>query len=47
MINSIFNADCFDVLKNIEKQSIDLILIDPPYGVITPEWDKKVDFVPL
>ena len=27
------NASCFDFLKTIEKNSIDLILIDPPYEI--------------
>jgi DNA modification methylase len=31
-INSIINADCFDIMKYIKDQSIDLILCDLPYG---------------
>ena len=27
------NTSCFDFLKNIEKNSVDLILIDPPYEI--------------
>ena len=27
------NADCFDFLKTIENNSVDLVLIDPPYEV--------------
>jgi site-specific DNA-methyltransferase (adenine-specific) len=30
-VNSIYNADCLDVLKLIPDKSIDLILTDPPY----------------
>lgn len=31
MTNQIILGDCFEVLKNIPKNSIDLILTDPPY----------------
>lgn len=31
MINKIINADCFDILKDIPNNSIDLCLTDPPY----------------
>ncbi|MDR0911867.1 MAG: site-specific DNA-methyltransferase [Methanobrevibacter sp.] len=30
---NILNIDCFEFFKNIEKNSIDLILIDPPYEI--------------
>ena len=33
MINQIIHGDCFDVLKDIDSSSIDLILTDPPYGL--------------
>lgn len=33
MIN-IKHCDCFELLANIENQSIDCIIIDPPYGVL-------------
>lgn len=29
------NSDCFDFLKNIQNESIDHIIIDPPYGVLS------------
>lgn len=31
IINRIHNADCLDFLKSIEKSSIDLIYLDPPF----------------
>lgn len=31
--NSIINADCFDILDNFKKNSIDLVLVDPPYSI--------------
>ncbi|MCP4650291.1 MAG: site-specific DNA-methyltransferase [PVC group bacterium] len=33
MLNKIINSDCLVVLKNIDDNSIDLILSDPPYGL--------------
>jgi DNA modification methylase len=30
-INKVYNMDCLELLKTIDKNSIDLILIDPPY----------------
>ena len=35
----IYNADCRDVLPQIEES--DLVLADPPYGDTSLEWDKK------
>lgn len=31
----IYNEDCMNVLKNIEDESIDLVVTDPPYPVIS------------
>ena len=45
MVNiSLYNDDCFNVLPTLDKESIDLILIDPPYGTTTINWDKTFDF---
>ena len=30
---SLKNLSCFDYLKTLENESIDLVLIDPPYEV--------------
>ena len=30
----IFNADCMDVLKTLESESVDLIVTDPPYKIV-------------
>lgn len=40
-INKVTNADCFNILPQIPNKSIDLLLTDPPYGVIgkTQKWD--------
>ena len=33
-VNRIYNADCLDILKELPDKSIDLVLTDPPYGII-------------
>lgn len=32
-VNKIYNKDCLDGIKNIDNESIDLVLTDPPYGL--------------
>lgn len=32
-INTIINADCLDILKQLPDKCIDLVLTDPPYGI--------------
>ncbi len=40
MLNSILNINCLDGFKNIEDESVDLIIADPPYfKVIGEKWD--------
>ena len=43
MINTVIYEDCYNVLKNIEDCSIDLICIDPPYGINYAKftWDMR------
>jgi site-specific DNA-methyltransferase (adenine-specific) len=45
MVNvDLYNGDCFDIIPTLEKNSVDLICIDPPYGTTTINWDKVFDF---
>jgi DNA modification methylase len=44
---SIYNANCFDTLPTLADNSVDLILIDPPFGITACVWDKKPDFEKL
>lgn len=39
-INSIYQGDCFELVKQIDDNSIDLIVCDGPYGVTNFQWDK-------
>jgi site-specific DNA-methyltransferase (adenine-specific) len=38
------NGDCLDEMKNIQNESIDLILCDLPYGTISCSWDVIIPF---
>jgi len=42
----LFNDDMFNVLGNLELQSIDLLLTDFPYGTLNKrnEWDSIIDY---
>jgi DNA modification methylase len=42
MMNQLINADCLEILPKINKESIDLILIDPPYFISKESNFKKV-----
>jgi len=33
ILNTVINADCLDILKQLPDKSIDLCLTDPPYGI--------------
>jgi site-specific DNA-methyltransferase (adenine-specific) len=40
----LFHDDCFNILSNIENESIDLILCDLPYGTTKCKWDNILPF---
>ncbi len=40
---NIFNDDCFNVLPKIEKRSVDMVLVDLPYGQTSCKWDCLID----
>jgi len=42
-INKIYNIDCFEMLRQIEKKSVNLFLTDMPYGTTKNDWDKIPD----
>lgn len=44
-LNTIINADCWDVLKQLPDKCVDLVLTDPPYGIgnkFTSEYGLQV-----
>ena len=36
----LYNQDCLDAMREIESNSIDLALTDPPYNIKKDTWDK-------
>lgn len=36
-------GDCLELMKDIPSKSIDLILVDPPYGITKNKWDKVIN----
>ena len=43
VFNKLFNDDCFNVFPSIPKKSIDLVLVDLPYGQTACKWDIEID----
>jgi site-specific DNA-methyltransferase (adenine-specific) len=39
----LMEGDCLELMEDIPDESIDLIICDPPYGVVKQHWDKKID----
>lgn len=39
-INKTYQGDCFELIKQIDDESIDLIVCDGPYGVTNNGWDR-------
>ncbi len=39
-LNKIYNDDCMNVMRKLEDKSIDLAIVDPPYG-IGKNWKKN------
>ena len=45
----LYCGDCVDILRNIEADSVDLMVTDPPYGMsfMGKDWDKAVPKVEI
>ena len=46
-MNVLLNGDCLEELKQIESNSVQLILTDPPYNINhnNLEWDKIDNYI--
>ncbi len=43
-LNNVYLGDCVEVMKEITNQSIDLVILDPPYfRILQTKWDKFVN----
>ena len=40
----LYCGDCLEVMKEFPKNSIDLVLADPPYGTTACKWDIVIPF---
>lgn len=41
-INSIFEGDCLEIMKQLPDNSIDMVLCDLPYGTTQNKWDSVI-----
>ena len=41
---SLYKGDCLTEMTNIKDNSVDMILVDPPYGTTPLHWDSIIDF---
>ena len=41
-INKIYDKDCFTFLSQLEDESINLAIIDPPYNLKVADWDTFI-----
>ena len=39
----LYNADCFDVFEDLEDNSVDAVITDPPYATTSIKWDTQID----
>ena len=40
----LFKGDCLELMEQIEDESIDLVLSDPPFGMTANKWDSVIPF---
>jgi site-specific DNA-methyltransferase (adenine-specific) len=43
--HSIMVKDCFELLKEIPDESIQLIICDPPYNIQVAQWDHHANYI--
>jgi site-specific DNA-methyltransferase (adenine-specific) len=46
-MNCLYNDDCFKVMPQLPENSVDMVLLDLPYGCISSAWDCKIDLAEL
>ena len=45
--NRLYCADCLEVMREIAPDSVDLVLVDPPYGTTACSWDAVIPLKPM
>ena len=43
----LINGDCLVEMNFIQSESIDMVLVDPPYGTTNCKWDSIIDFTKM
>ena len=43
----LFKGDCLERMKCVEADSVDMVLIDPPYGTTQCKWDCDIDLLAM
>ena len=46
-MNKLYNDDCFNVFKTIEDNTINMVLVDLPYGQTACDWDIQIDLTKM
>lgn len=41
---SVHNCDGLDLMQTLPSGSVDLVLVDPPYGITNAKWDNAINF---
>ena len=47
MTETLLQGDCLELLPTIQDNSIDMILVDLPYGMTANKWDSGIPLKPL
>jgi len=43
----LIHGDCLDIMQTLPPNSVDLIAVDPPYGISQNKWDIVIPFEPM
>ncbi len=45
LVNKVICEDVFNILPQIESESVNLIVVDPPYGIGYKDWDRISNYL--
>lgn len=43
----LYNEDCFTVFDKLADNSVDMVMVDPPYGTTACKWDSIIPLEPM
>ena len=44
---TLLRGDCLEMMKTLPDDSVDMVLVDPPYGSTACAWDTVIPFEPI